>query len=487
MINSVYNIQNNYYSPLLQRNKTNLKASESRNNGYIKPVHIIPAYHRAQVLPFKAAQAPSEATMKYIELIRELDGSLENLNQLASSEIKDIAAGIDIFEGWDSYDIKFVTDYMDAIFLQRGCPHHCSHCAADSEHKITTMSWKNFETIANGMGELKERLGFNPFRLNDTENRIYPFIDSDPMLFKSPTGLTDENGNPVYRDIHDAAKLFYEKTGTKFLITTAGWSPKNKFVQKAAEKIVNDSECISVITISVHPFHRYFEKARKLEREADREKNEDNKKRLNEKAEKERNKYYEMMVNTIYTFLPLAKSGKVGILSMDLPEDAKDKYPEWESVERIKSQIYDKLKKKVIEEKGEEYLLEEIKNIDIKNREISYEGRAYDFAPPGASGYGTRKYSERHYATLYDDKYHQKVYELYRRDPKYFIYNKNPKRIDLDGSILLNYTNFSFNGDIKFYPVRLVGKKLNLPEPQEIKTQRTVPEYPWPDERFLNK
>ncbi len=108
MINSVYNIQNNYYSPLLQKSKTNLKASESRNNGYIKPVYIIPAYHRAQVLPFKAAQAPSKATMEYIEEIRRQEnGSLENLDKLDLSRIRDIAAGIDIFEGWDSYDNKF--------------------------------------------------------------------------------------------------------------------------------------------------------------------------------------------------------------------------------------------------------------------------------------------------------------------------------------------------------------------------------------------
>ncbi len=374
--------------------------------------------------------------------------------------------------------INFVADHMDSILLQRGCSHHCGHCGADSERKITTMSWKNFEAIANGMGELKERLGFNPFRLGDnaySENVIYPFIDSDPMLFKSSTGLTDEKGNPVYRDIHDAARLFYEKTGTKFSLTTAGWSPKNKFAQRAAEKIVNDSECISDITISLHPFHRYFEEAREFERKADMEKDEDKKNILLEKAEGKRNKYYEMMANTIYTFLPLVKNGKPNILFMNFPEGLDDKYQIQDMETNMGNKIYKKLEKKVIEEEGEDSLKEkdeDIKNIEVYNREIGYMGRAYNFAPLDTKLGETRIKDDRYYQTLYEES-------------KVIVYTKS-KRIDLDGSILLNYISHFHLGNVRFYPVKLVGKKLNLPEPQEIKTERTVPEYPWPDENFLD-
>lgn len=515
MINPALNLQNNYYIKPVASKKTETKAKNRLYKDSCNPLHLSPAYHRAQVLPFKGEESsgwlfsllrgrkkstekeinvgqnkvnstpahkssqaepskkpgPSRETLEFIKNYRDKFGrklnSLRQLNPSELSTISDIAAGIDIFEDWSAHDIKFVSSIMDSILLQRGCPHRCAHCGADSEPKITSMNWENFTALANGMGELKDRLGFNPFCLGSTEisnSVVYPFLDSDPIFFKSPKKTLDSDGKQTvkYHDIHDAAKLFYEKTGTRFFLTTAGWSPSNKFAQTAAEKIADNSENFLDITISVHPFHHYFNEAREYEREAAKENNSEKKSRLQAKAWEKREQYYEMMANVFYTFMPQLKDKKAAILFMNFPRDVKDEFQQNDRQINILENIKSRLKEK-LSEKGEN---EKIKGVNdtidrvTHFRTIDYIGRAADLAPPSAVIENDKKKEDYNETDLY----------------------KLPKRISPDGSILLNMGRMA---DIKFNPVKLTGKKLNLPDPQAIKTQRNIPEHPWPDENYL--
>ncbi len=521
MISLGLNTVNNYHNRYSKSD--NVQKSAYNDNSPLKAVKADPIYLRARILPFRGNEGPSRQTLRYIEDVRSEEHSrsrrLNRLSRLDLDKIQDIAKGIDIFKGWSIYDIDYVSRYMDSILLQRGCPHQCIHCAPNAEDKITTMSWKNFEAIANGMGELKDRLGFSPFSFvseKSDERIIYSFSDSDPMFFRSPEEISNENGNKkiIHHDIHDAAKLFYEKTGTKFVITTAGWPPNNKFAQRAAEKIVQNDDCIYEVTISLHLFERTVEKARGFEekarilREEAQELEEDGKnteaqEKLDAAGKHEttanflRKRYYDMMANTIFTFVPLIKKGKVDILFMPFPEetatndfykkDVEDSNKKLES--SLLKEIKSRIKQRMEESSGEPINgLDEIFSINeerfkgseenrakIFERKISYIGRAINLDPSGSSSVEQER---------------QKVYSELESTPQSKLYSKlysKQKRINIDGSVLVNCSPDTKLGEVNFYPVRLTGKKLNLPEKQEINTQREVPEYDWPDESITKK
>ncbi|OGI00999.1 MAG: hypothetical protein A2Y25_07795 [Candidatus Melainabacteria bacterium GWF2_37_15] len=311
-------------------------------------------------LSFGQNEKPSQETLNYIELIRKNHAEMGiksiNLRDFDLDRIQDICAGIDVFKDLDAKDLNFLTHNIEEIMLSRGCSHQCVHCGADSSKKITTMNWNNYEDLVNGIAVLKERLGFNPFNTGGNTS-IFPFHDAEPMMFISK----DNNGNKY--NIYDAAKLFYEKTGTKFNITTAGWH--HPLSQKAAENFVQDPTCIESISISIHPFHRYYVNYLK------------NLKQNNpEQANKWKEKYINMMSNVIETTADLGlkiDNYVIDLQCLDKDAELSDYY------------IKNGFKKTDFDENASRKLLEEIFS-RLKRKDIKLSDFSNDINKPGKYG-----------------------------------------------------------------------------------------------------
>ena len=144
--------------------------------------------------------------------------------------------------------------------------------------------------FVKGAGELKKRLGFNPFKITKTDGTEYfmLFNDSEPMHFSC------YDSKEVRHNFYDAANEFYKATGTKTLLTTAGWEKSNDNAQKAAESFVKNPDCLENLNISIHPFHAYMARSNKYKQQGNPE-----------KAKYWRDKYVEMMANVIKTTYPL--------------------------------------------------------------------------------------------------------------------------------------------------------------------------------------
>lgn len=426
-------------------------------------------------ISFKKAEGPSQQTIDYINQVRKdleaKEEKLEKLSQLDLSKIKDIAKGIDIFEGWNSYDLAFLSRKFEAILLQRGCSHQCSHCGANSEIKITNMHWDNFKAIAEGMGELKNRLGFNIFKLN-SKDVVYPFHDSDPMLYRSVSEISDVNGNKttVHKDIYDAAKLFYGKTGTPFFLTTAGWDPNNKISQNAALKILQDPSVIKRIDFSISPFHHHLELSREYERQAKASTNQLEQKELLKKSEVYKNKYIDMVASNIFTLWPLTKDNKLVLIDLFDRNNQKE-YSMMSTFEIIKS-IFQKIKQK---ELIYSITLDPTFNNSsyyplVSDKEVKYIGRANNFL---------KSISNSQFNA-------ENFYSQALNNPETIL--DRPIEINTDGSILINaLENPDWQGDVRSYLFQFKDKKLNLPKPQVIKTTKELPLISWPSEDYTKR
>ena len=264
------------------------------------------------------------ACLNYIEQVKIKKGWPSSFWDLDVDKIEDICADIPILNGLKGKDLAIISNDFESILLQRGCPHKCSHCGADSTSKITTMKWENFTELVDVIKILIKRLHFNPFSRG---KEVYPFHDSDPMLLR----MKDSEGK--VHSIFDAAKYFYESTGSRFALTTAGWDKNNKISQDAAEKLVKNPDYLSNLNISIHPFHKDIQRSIQLENIGEKE-----------KANTLRNHYIENMSNVIKTTNGLLKEKKPYWVVLQYLEDTLDAELNEESAKNLLRDILIKVK-----------------------------------------------------------------------------------------------------------------------------------------------
>lgn len=426
-------------------------------------------------LSFKKTEGPSQKTLDYMKnMLKYPWMQIDSLSQLDLSKIEDIAQGIPIFEGWTSYDLYLLSDNFDSLLLQRGCAHQCSHCAAESIPKIKTMKWDNFKAIAEGIGELKNRLGFNTFKTSG-EDFIYPFQDSDPMIFRSPT-IDPQTKQVVYKDIHDSAALFYTNTGTQFLITTAGWSPNNIISQNAALKMVNNSSPINEVGYSISPFHHHLELSRQYKNQANIETNPIEKQKLLKKSEDMENRYIDMVANNLITLWPLKSSGKLNIGILYDNNSSKDRG--YQDVIKILTSIHSRMKKIIVNRKItlSPILPDNIYRLFQLERAIVYRGKAINIAPQDIQtqeNIRTNKIKDWQDKIINEQNYKEIVGKA--------------TSIDTDGSILSNLLPQKLGrvSSVTFHPVKISNKQLNLPikDPENDSTNTNT--LPWPPENYI--
>jgi hypothetical protein len=314
---------------------------------------------------------PSYETLAYIRDEREKLNSMHlpstSLYNYDLKKINDIHKGLKVFEGMVIDDLALLFDKVETILLQSGCRNRCSHCGAEAETKITTMKWENFEKLSDGINILIKRLGFNPL------NSFNFYHDSDPMTFK----LNDSKGK-IYT-IFDVAEKYYYATKTEHtngigtVITTAGWNPKNKILQEAADKLVLHPEYVENFSVSIGPYHGLMAKSINLLDESINYELLDPKKadKLKISSNKLKDQYIEIMANALKLSLKLPEE-KRGVILLHHPRNSKksDKYSFINSY-KLFEEICEKLNKEGIDTSYFD------KNIDAINfREISPTGRA---------------------------------------------------------------------------------------------------------------
>ena len=266
-----------------------------------------------------------QSTLDYIAKARFINPQI-TLQKLDPNKIADICEGLPVFKGWTAKTLQLITSCFDGILLQRGCIHKCSHCGADAENKITTMSWDNFTALVDDIEILTKRLGYNPFSLAPIDKRAYFFFDSDPMIYKS------KGKDGIFHNIYDAAQYHYEKTGTKMMLTTAGWPEGNKTAKNAAKSFTKNPEVLGSFSISVHPFHDYVQRSIETTKNGN-----------SEKATYWRNKYVNMMANTIKSTIELKDKIQIYAVALEYDDVYIDSATGLGNAEKLLNEICTKL------------------------------------------------------------------------------------------------------------------------------------------------
>lgn len=345
-------------SPFFNVNhKKDINYSKSNIIPYNAPVHD--KFITSGRVSFGAGLKDAIKYTKQVEKYYAARGEkLNSLYQLDPKRMEGILDGIDVFKNFSVKDFYLLSQVSD-VLTQRGCPSACSHCFIDAGplakdkqgHDVSTIKWDDFKKLTEGIGEVKKRLGFNPFSY---ENHFFPFLDSDPVTLKS----IDKNGKS--HNIAEASKLFYDKTGIPFWLTTSGWDKHEIMEQKAMNELVNNvvknPDSLKKLVISLHPFHHYMTSSNGFKRTANSLRLEaandravgqvktavEKEKQALEKIIKSaqyRQKYVDRMTNVLITDLPLLKLKKSGISVQSAPEAKKSSGVTFKDAEELAKEV----------------------------------------------------------------------------------------------------------------------------------------------------
>lgn len=232
-----------------------------------------------------------------------------NLNKLDLNKLDGIQEGIKVFEGLNMKEIKFFLNSVMEFAVSRGCANGCVHCYADAVPKtlhaknnfLSNMDWDDFKSLTEGVKELKTRLGFNPIEKH--KPYLAPFHDADSLDFV----IKDNKGNE--HDFIDVANELYDAFELPLVFDTSGWFKGHTTLQKRAEKFVkhyldpNNRQNIIQFNISFNPFHALNAKAVEFKKAGDIE-----------KANKFRDLYTSRMANAMFTFTPMHRTNRLGII-----------------------------------------------------------------------------------------------------------------------------------------------------------------------------
>lgn len=259
----------------------------------------------------------SNAEKLYLEELKESYKSkgkeLKSMLQLDLSKTPNLCSGIDVFKDWKTEDMALFSTNCKAILLQSGCINQCDHCYMEAVRNISTMNWQNFTELVDGMAEIVNRLGFNPFltvhdnffaEIKNHPNAMQTFLDADPMYFKSKD---TKDGKESMHTIFDAIEYMYRKLGIKNHIITAGWDYKNHILQKGAGKLANNHHITdSQWNVSIHPFHHLMNDSinfKRLSQEASDNCNLGDAIKFELASEKAKEAYLETISNNLLTLL----------------------------------------------------------------------------------------------------------------------------------------------------------------------------------------
>lgn len=365
--------------------------------------------------------------------IRETAFPLEKLNL---TKLEGIQSDIALFEGTSLDDIKFMTKWFQVLNIARGCREQCSFCLRNAlpplKEGISSILWDDLIRFTSGVSKLSERLGVNVLQGN---SHITLFEDANLPVVQ----LKDSQGN-VY-NAADSVKEIYEKLNLPLVLVTAGWNPKDKESQAAAEElcryILQNQDCIKEFGVSVNPFHRY-----------------------------NRDFYTTKLANTLHTFLPLFENGtEIGsiLLKYNYPEGIKSDENGYESAKDLYNEIFGKLKL-LTGSSLDNYDILKPENVTLHRDDnyIENKGRGQNFFPQESVTRNNKKLFVESFQWL----------TLTPEEKRNFAYNYTTKNVDINGQVYLitpseqlietpirlnfinkNKTTAPIHSDIRFKPM----------------------------------
>lgn len=254
---------------------------------------------------------------------------------LDAKKLEGMQAGINVFEGVSMPEIKFMTKFLEALNLVRGCKNRCGHCLRNAQlplrqdgNTINTILWDDFLSFTTGVRELSERLGASIFKGNPP---IALFDDANGIELKS----FDLNAKP--HNLAEAVRLFFEKIKHPMSIVNAGWDKNDAHSQKAAQELVEflqkTPEASAEFALSVNPFHGLLLDSLKAAQEG-----------KPEAAKELRQRYVDNMANAFYTCLPMYEnSAKGSIIYRYACNLAKNENFKQEDAAKLYAEIYERL------------------------------------------------------------------------------------------------------------------------------------------------
>ena len=235
-----------------------------------------------------------------------------------------IQNGLKSFEGLSLKQVAMALTDLHSMNMISGCTRHCLHCYANAQPFVKRAPYEDLKQICDDIKELQNRTGLKVCH-HHGQAYINVGFDADAL----DCHLFDKNGKK--HDFVDLAKLVYESTGYKPVFDTNGWDTKEK--QEIAEfyikKLLEDDnyENFYQINISVNPFNPRYVKALKSGYDANilyrpytkvvfatDDNKEDNTPQELIKAQELYTKYVQNVANTLLTFKPLIKTGKLGLI-----------------------------------------------------------------------------------------------------------------------------------------------------------------------------
>lgn len=365
--------------------------------------------------------------------IRETAFPLEKLNL---TKLEGIQSDITLFERTPLDDIKFITKWFQVLNIARGCREQCSFCLRNAlpplKEGISSILWDDLIRFTSGVSKLSERLGVNVLQGN---SHITLFEDANLPVVQ----LKDSQG-----DVHNAAdsvKEIYEKLNLPLVLVTAGWNPKDKESQAAAEKlcryILQNPDCIKEFGVSVNPFHRY-----------------------------DRDFYTTKIANTLKTFLPLFENGtEIAsiLLKYNYPNGIKSDENGYESAKDLYNEIFGKLKL-LTGSSLDNYDILKPENVTLHRDDnyIENKGRGQSFFPQESVTRNNKKLFVESFQWL----------TLTPEEKRNFAYNYTTKNVDINGQVYLitpseqlietpirlnfinkNKTTAPIHSDIRFKPM----------------------------------
>ena len=240
------------------------------------------------------------------------------------SKYEGVQNGLKSFEGLSLKQIAIVLTDLHSINMVSGCTRHCLHCYANAQPFIKRGSFEDLKQICDDIKELQNRTGL---RVCYHHGEPYTEISFDADALDCH--LFDKAGEKY--DFVDLAKLVYESIGCKPVFDTNGWNTKEKqeIAEAYVKKLLEDDNYNNFhqINISVNPFNPKYVKALKsgypvkelyrpykkivLDPEFAKE---DNTPEELKKAQELYTDYVKNTANTLLTFKPLIKTGKLDFI-----------------------------------------------------------------------------------------------------------------------------------------------------------------------------
>ena len=238
-------------------------------------------------------------------------------------KLEGIQEGLKTFEGLSMKQIMIALTDLHSINLVSGCTRHCLHCYANAQPFLKRSSFEDLVQICSDIKELTNRTGAKSCH-HHGDGYIDISFDADAL----DCHLFDKDGKK--HDYVDIAKLIYSSTGYKPVFDTNGWdtSEKQKIAEEYVKKLLEDENYKNFyqINISINPFNPKYVKALKsgypiedLYSQINIILDEDvtNTQSIPEdlrKAQELYTKYVKNTVNTLLTFKPLVKTGKLNLI-----------------------------------------------------------------------------------------------------------------------------------------------------------------------------